>query len=189
MSEPTFRYHPDPIATGSAVQASHVCSVCGVHRETRYQGPIYGKQPESLCLHCIHSGAASRALGVTADASDGERLEMLADFSDAIAVPDDVPLEVVEQITRRTPGFAGWQQESWLYHCADGAAYLGPAGYADLEPYPDALDMVRDDYRRLGWSPSETENFLRRLERAGEPTAYLFRCLQCLRYLASWDIG
>ena len=94
---------------------------------------------------------------------------------------------VVEEITRRTPGFTGWQQESWLYHCGDGAAFLGPAGYAELERYPDALDMIREDLRRFGWSASETEGFLRQLDRAGEPTAYLFRCLHCGSYLASWD--
>ncbi|OIJ65019.1 hypothetical protein WN71_025805 [Streptomyces mangrovisoli] len=60
-------------------------------------------------------------------------------FSDAVDVPDDVPWSVVEEITRRTPGFAGWQQEAWLYHCGDGAAFLGPAGYSELEAHPEAL--------------------------------------------------
>ena len=40
--EPFFKYHPDPIATGSAVRADHVCSACGEHRETRYTRPFYG---------------------------------------------------------------------------------------------------------------------------------------------------
>jgi hypothetical protein len=189
MSEPAFRYHPDPFATGSAVRARHVCGVCGVHRDTRDQGPIYGNQPDTLCLHCIHSGEASRTLRTVTVATDGsEHLDMPAEFSDAIDVPDDVPLTVVEEITRRTPGFRGWQQEYWLYHCADGAAFLGPAGYADLEPHPDALDMLRQDHRRYGWSDQQTEDFLRQLDRTDGPTAYLFRCLHCATHLASWDI-
>ncbi|WP_107469761.1 CbrC family protein [Streptomyces mangrovisoli] len=49
--------------------------------------------------------------------------------------------------------------------------------------------MLREDRRRYGWSPADTEQFLRRLDRAGEPTAYLFRCLHCATSLASWDIG
>ena len=61
--EPLFRYHPDPLATGSAVRSDHVCSVCGVHRDVRYKGPVYGRQPASLCLHCIRSGEAATALG------------------------------------------------------------------------------------------------------------------------------
>src|SRR3954471_14837557 len=99
MSAPVFRYHPDPIATGSAVPGDHVCGVCGVHRDTRYDGPIYGEQLDALCLHCVQSGAASRALGDTH-----------AEFSDARDVPVEVPLAVVEEITRRTPGFVGWQE-------------------------------------------------------------------------------
>jgi uncharacterized protein CbrC (UPF0167 family) len=39
--------------------------------------------------------------------------------------PDDVPAGVLDELTRRTPGFAGWQQERWLFHCADAAAYVG----------------------------------------------------------------
>lgn len=114
---------------------------------------------------------------------------MPAMFSDAVAVPDDVPLSVVDEITRRTPGFTGWQQESWLYHCGDGAAFLGPVGHRELEAYPDVLDMLREDHQQYGWTPPETERFLRRLSRTGEPTAYLFRCLHCGTNLASWDIG
>ncbi|WP_435204996.1 CbrC family protein [Micromonospora sp. bgisy143] len=190
MTEPVFRYHPDPLATGSAMRIEHECSICGQLRQIRYRGPIYGGQPETLCLHCIYSGEASRALGVVAVATDGsDILDMPAEFSDAIDVPDDVPHHVIEEITRRTPGFTGWQQESWLYHCGDGAAFLGPAGYRDVEPHPEALNMLRASHRQLGWSPEETEEFLHRLDRNGEPTAYLFQCLHCRTHLASWDIG
>nr|WP_281187037.1 CbrC family protein [Micromonospora sediminicola] len=81
---------------------------------------MYGGQPESPCLHCIYSEEASRALGVVAAATDGsDILDMPAEFSDAVDVPDDVPHHVIEEITRRTPGFTGWQQRSWLYHCGD----------------------------------------------------------------------
>ncbi|MER7338575.1 CbrC family protein [Streptomyces sp. NPDC000075] len=187
VAEPTFRYHPDPLATGSAVPTEHVCSVCGVRQQIRYQGPVYGRQPDSLCLHCIHSGAASLALSVSGG-GDGDS-DMAAMFSDAVDVPDDVPLSVVEEITRRTPGFAGWQQETWLYHCGDGAAFLGPAGYRELEAHPEALTMLREDRRRHGWAPADIEQFLRGLDRTGEPTAYLFRCLHCNTSLASWDIS
>ncbi|MET8463579.1 CbrC family protein [Micromonospora zamorensis] len=190
MTEPVFRYHPDPLATGSAVRIQHECSVCRQLRKTRYAGPIYGRQPDSLCLHCIYSGKASRALGLVVAATDGsDILEMPADFSDAVDVPDDVPQHVIEEITRRTPGFTGWQQGSWLYHCGDGAAFLGPVGYRDVESHPDALNMLRTTHRQLGWSTEETEEFLHRLSRNDEPTAYLFQCLHCATHLASWDIG
>lgn len=185
-----FRYHPDPLATGSALRSDHVCSVCGLHREVQYRGPIYGDQPESLCLHCIHSGDAAQTLGGTFAAKDDSHvLDMPAQFSDDLDVPDEVSRQIIEEIIHRTPGFFGWQQQSWLYHCGNGAAFLGSAGYLELEPYPDAIDMLRESHRQYGWSPQETEQFLRQLDRAGEPTAYLFRCLHCHAHLASWDMG
>lgn len=42
---------------------------------------------------------------------------------------------------------------------------------------------------RLGWPTDQADEMLRRMDRAGEPTAYLFRCLHCGVDLASWDIG
>ncbi|MGK5440406.1 CbrC family protein [Micromonospora sp. URMC 105] len=33
-----------------------------------------------------------------------------------------------------------WQQPSWLYHCGDGAAFLGAVGYDALRAHPDAVD-------------------------------------------------
>ncbi|MHA4950625.1 CbrC family protein [Micromonospora sp. SD19] len=159
MTEPVFRYHPDPLATGSAMRIEHECSVCGQLRQIRYRGPIHGGQPETFCLHCIYSGEASRALGVVAVATDGsDILDMPGEFSDAIDVPHDVPHHVIEEITRRTPGFTGWQQESWLYHCGDGAAFLGPAGYRDVEPHAEALNMLRASHRQLGWSLQEPKS-------------------------------
>ncbi|GGR51122.1 UPF0167 protein [Actinoplanes ianthinogenes] len=187
MTEPVFRYHPDPLTTGSAVRAEHECSVCGQLRQLRYHGPVYGKQPQSLCLHCISSGEAARALGTVGPALDGS--DMPAQFSDTFDVPDDVPSHVVEQIIHRTPGFYSWQQESWLFHCGDGAAFLGPAGYDDVLRYPDAVEMLRTSCQELGWSTEQIEDLLRTLDRDGEPTAYLFQCLHCAAHLASWDIG
>jgi uncharacterized protein CbrC (UPF0167 family) len=49
--------------------------------------------------------------------------------------PTDVPREVLEQIARRTPGFSGWQQEHWLYHCGDGAAFEGADDDGDEAAY------------------------------------------------------
>lgn len=178
---PVFRYHPDPVATGSAVSTEAACDLCGIQRGIRYAGPVYGRQLDVLCLHCIASGEAAERLGITAVGP--------AMFSDAIDVPDDVPSDVVNEVTMRTPGFSGWQQEGWRYHCADVAAFLGPAGYAELVPHPDALASLREHCHRLGWRAEQIDRFLPSLDKHGEPTAYLFRCLHCGSHLAYWDIG
>jgi uncharacterized protein CbrC (UPF0167 family) len=181
VTQPRFRYHPDPVATGSAVPTVEACVLCGVARGWRYVGPIYGRQVDVLCLHCIASGEAARALTVGAD--------LPCMFTDATDVPRGVPLAVVEEVTQRTPGFDSWQQPSWRYHCGDGAAFLGPAGYEELRVHPDALEMIRDELHGLGWPADQADEMLRRMDRTGEPTAYLFRCLHCGVHLASWDIG
>jgi uncharacterized protein CbrC (UPF0167 family) len=180
VPDPRFRYHPDPIATGSAERSDAVCSLCHRARGTRYRGPVYGRRPEVLCLHCIYSGDASLLLG-----TDG----MPAQFTDTWGAPGDVPQAVVEVLTRRTPGFTGWQQERWLYHCADATAFLGPVGRAELNAYPEALAMLDNDCRNLGWSREDTDKLLSHLDRATGPTAYLFRCLHCGAHLAYWDSG
>jgi uncharacterized protein CbrC (UPF0167 family) len=113
-----------------------------------------------------------------------------AEFTDVgVGVPDDVPAEVVETIARRTPGFTAWQQARWLYHCGDGAAFFGLAGWKELQQHPDALDMLRRDADDYGWSPADLDRYLESLDKDGEPTAYLFRCTRCGTHLAYSDFS
>ena len=113
MELPGFRYHPYPLATGSVVESDATCAACGKTRGYVYTGPVYMQdEPEALCPWCIADGTAAETFG--------------AEFTDfGVGVPDDVPREVLEELAFRTPGFSGWQQERWLYHCGDGAAFLG----------------------------------------------------------------
>jgi len=63
---------------------------------------------ECLCPWCIADGTAAA------------RFE--ASFTDIYDVPDGVGADVIEIIMTRTPGFSGWQQEHWMFHCeAPGA--------------------------------------------------------------------
>jgi len=108
-------------------------------------------------------------------------------FTDEWGRPDDVPDDVIDEVIRRTPGFAGWQQERWLYHCADAAAFLGTAGFEELSAHPESLDSIRAESQGWGWSDQEIEDHLRGLHRDGDATAYLFRCLHCGTHLAYSD--
>jgi uncharacterized protein len=116
-SLPTFRYHPDPIATGSIVESEYDCVCCGQRRGYIYTGPVYAieEHVEDICPWCIASGDAHAKLD--------------ADFTDTVAIGggawDEVPAAVIEEIAFRTPGFAGWQQERWWTHCGDGAEFIG----------------------------------------------------------------
>lgn len=159
---PVFRYHPDPLATGSVVPSEARCACCGQRRGFVYDGPVYAvADPEALCPWCLADGTAA------------ERYE--AQFTET---EGRVPMEVRLEVDRRTPGFRGWQQERWLTHCGDAAAFLGRAGAADVRCHPDALaDLVAE----FG------EEFCAALDADGQPTAYLFACLHCDRHLAYAD--
>ncbi|HZX07267.1 CbrC family protein [Kribbella sp.] len=179
---PTFRYHPDPVGTESAVRSDEVCDVCGRPAGLRYAGPrlIFGRQPEVLCLRCIADGAAAVSLG----SPDGSR----AEFTDVgWGVPDDVPQAVLEEISQRTPGFIGWQQEHWLYHCADAAAFLGRVSWDDVRHLPDALASLRADLAQLSVDTAAADEQIAAMDRDGELTGYLFRCLHCGTHLAYSD--
>ena len=178
---PPFRYHPDPLATGSAVTSDAVCVLCKAARGVIYDGPIYGRQADALCLQCVASGAASEALAVA---------NHPAEFTDVgWGVPDDVPPDVLHEVARRTPGFRGWQQEHWLYHCGDGAAFLGRAGYDELALAPEALEMALHENDEFGWTVEQSQEYVRSLHIDGDATAYLFRCLHCGRHLAYTDMS
>jgi uncharacterized protein CbrC (UPF0167 family) len=173
---PRFRYHPDPLATGSLVAADVTCAGCERRRPFTYAGPVYAEANlrKVLCPWCIADGTAAQRFG--------------AQFTDVDwTVPGDVPDAATDEVLHRTPGFVGWQQERWLHHCGDAAAFLGAAGAAELADLPDALEALRAEARGSRWSPGETDEYLAALDRDGQPTAYLFRCLVCGTQLAYSD--
>ena len=171
---PAFRYHPDPVGTGSVEASDAACAVCGRARGAIYVGPVYAEAEldRAPCPWCIASGEAHRVHG--------------ASFTDEVElVRAGVPKDVVDEVTQRTPGYTGWQQEEWLACCGDAAAYLGRFGWRELRAAPPAATVaVR---RATGFEGERWQALLRALDADGSPTAYLFRCLHCHGYVARWD--
>src|SRR4051794_16064897 len=60
MSLPTFKYHPDPIATGSVEPSDTQCDCCGKQRGYIYVGPVFSVEGlyEYICPWCIADGSA-----------------------------------------------------------------------------------------------------------------------------------
>jgi uncharacterized protein CbrC (UPF0167 family) len=175
---PTFRYHPDPIAAGSVNESMTTCRACGLARGAIYTGPVFSTAEigDEICPWCVADGTAAA------------RFE--AEFTDTSwGVPNDVPDEVRVEIATRTPGFVGWQQSRWLYHCADGAAFLGPAGFDELRSHSDAIDMLLHENDEFGWTAEQSRAHVEALHRDGEATGYLFKCLRCGRHLAYSDMS
>jgi uncharacterized protein CbrC (UPF0167 family) len=169
---PVFRYHPDPLATGSLVASEATCRCCGRARGVVYTGPVYAKEDldDALCPWCIAGGSAAARFG--------------AEFVDAAGVGgygqwERVPAAVVAEVSQRTPGFGGWQQERWWTHCGDAAEFLGSGGAAELRSaWAGALPVIQAD---VGYVGVDWEEYVAALDRARGPTAYVFRCRHCGR--------
>jgi uncharacterized protein CbrC (UPF0167 family) len=176
---PTFKYHPDPVATGSVrAQDDTPCLSCNRIRGYVYVGPVYSEKfhylSGCLCPWCIADGSAAKRFQAT--------------FADS-GTMQDVSEQVRDEIACRTPGFESWQQEQWLTCCEDAAAFLGAAGAAELrQDFPGAIPAVRkhlrDDYDLSG---ADLQEFFDCLSKNDQPTAYIFRCLHCGKYQAYVD--
>ena len=171
MEIPHFKYHPDPITTGSIVPSVEVCPVCREAKGFSYAGVPYGvNELQNVCPWCIADGSAHEKFGV--------------EFIDPGEVGgygrwEQVSPQVVEEIAFRTPGFAGWQQEHWFTHCGDAAEFIGPMGKKELEQTgPEAIEIIRKESGQKG---ADWEHYLSRLNRKHTATAYLFRCRRCGR--------
>ncbi|MFI6832711.1 CbrC family protein [Kribbella sp. NPDC050241] len=178
-SVPDFRYHPDPVATGSAEVSEDTCELCGEQTGFRSRGPIYGVQLKEICLGCIADGTAADRL-VTPNGP--------TEFTDVgWGVPDGIPDAVLKEISQRTPGHYSWQQDHWLYHCGDGAAYLGRVGWEQLRHDPGALRALQSEASEVGLDDSAAMGWISRLSVDGDMTAYLIECLHCGLHLAYSD--
>lgn len=176
---PHFKYHPDPLGTGSVEASSAACRCCGEARGYIYTGPVYAEEElgDAICPWCIADGSAAERFG--------------AEFTDLAGVGsglwDAVPDAVADEVCRRTPGFTGWQQERWWTHCGDAGEFLGRAGYNDLTGrWEGAVAAIRED---LLIPDEDWEDTFQSLDPDGDATAYVFRCRHCgqLGGYADWS--
>lgn len=167
---PPFPYHPDPIATGSIVASDTVCRCCGQARGFAYSGPVYSEEEldDALCPWCIADGSAASKFG--------------AEFVDPAGVGgygdwERVSPSIIAEVSQRTPGFNGWQQERWWTHCGDAAEFLGAAGSEELQTkWQSAIPGIQKD---LAYDDAEWAEYAASLDREYGPTAYVFRCRKC----------
>jgi uncharacterized protein len=166
---PVFRYHPDPLKTGSVVVAADApCLGCSRIRGYIYTGPVFTSRnfplEHHLCPWCIADGSAAR--------------EFAATFNDT-GETDGIGDAARKEVETRTPGFTAWQQERWLSCCGDAAAFLGAAGAEELmRDHPAAVAEVKKHLREeYELSMADAEEFFGDLRKDDEPTAYVFGCL------------
>jgi uncharacterized protein CbrC (UPF0167 family) len=176
MVLPVFRYHPDPIASGSIVASDALCICCGKQRGFLYVGPAYSvsETRDRLCPWCIADGSAHRKFDVCFTSED---------------FPEDILPEIVDEVAHRTPGFSGWQQKIWLTCCADAAAFLEPVGYAEIRARHPQLEakLLAHCERDLRMSHEAAVRAVQELNLKHGPTAYGFICRHCGERLAYFD--
>jgi hypothetical protein len=106
MELPVFRYHADPVETGSIEHKETKCPVCKQKREYVDVGPFFAiEDVEGICPWCIANGSAAKKY-------DGE-------FQDSASIESPVEDKFMDELVHRTPGYMAWQQEQWLIHCEE----------------------------------------------------------------------
>jgi len=169
MDLPVFKYHPDPLRSGSIQESREACRCCGEARGYIYTGPVYAQESldESICPWCIADGSAH-------DKFD-------AAFIDEATLPDELPEATVEELVQRTPGYNAWQPEQWFSCCDDAMAFLEPVGVMELrQRYRELEFSIRGNIiYDLGVSGSAATRMLESLNKDKGPTAYIFRCAHC----------
>lgn len=77
---------------------------------------------------------------------------------------------LLAEVCDRTPGYTAWQQPAWLTHCEQTCAFIAYTGYREIEKLREELAGDLQDL-----SPA----YVQALSSDRNPTAYLFRCVQC----------
>ena len=177
MDLPHFRYHPDPLRSGSVTVSDKKCVCCGNQTGYLYTGPVYSRKEldDSLCPTCISDGSAHKKYRAT--------------FHDLEAMSDDIPDAAAKEIAQRTPGFASWQSPAWPACCGDAAEFLGPVGIAEIRrDFREAEMMVLNHIiYEMHISGGAATRLLDGLNKDAGPTAYLWKCPRCLRHHVQID--
>lgn len=165
---PTFRFHPDPVQSGSVERSGATCRACGRVRGFVYMGPCYGEVDldGALCPWCIADGNAHAKFATT--------------FHD-LTLPDDADPAARAEIEQRTPGFATFNPFAWPSCCGSPMAYLEPAGIAEVRARYRNLEgqLMATIVHDLQLSGCGARQMLESLHRDQEPCVHVFGCGAC----------
>lgn len=169
---PEFKYNPNAVVLGIIKKEKTTCPVCRQDRDYVYQGPFYSVEDvKGICPWCIKDGSAANKF-------DGE-------FQDAASCDSVDKQEYVIELTKRTPGYSGWQQERWLSHCGDFCALENYVGWKEIKDFQEELEddltEIKTDY---GLTQEQLEEYL---VTHGSMQGYLFKCIHCGKHRLTID--
>lgn len=177
---PVFKYHPHPLETGAFFHDKTVtCDCCTESTDIYYTGPFYSTQDiDAICPWCIADGRAATKLdGSFQDDCSLEGVDVEFDqegeFTGAL---NTASTENIIELTEKTPGYRGWQQEYWLAHCEDFCAFIGYVGWKEIADKLEQFADLRGDCAAFGLEYEKLSEYL--LDN-GDCQGYLFRCLGC----------
>lgn len=162
---PTFQYFPDPIGTGTIVPTSEICECCEQARGYTYAQQIYAADDiTTICPWCIADGSAAKKFnGLFVD--DHSLLQAGVDMS------------IVDEVSKRTPGYESWQDVTWLVCCSDACEFHGDETKGNL------LSLDQDGLLKLS---RETEfpfdvltDIIKHYQPCSSPAFYRFQCRHC----------
>ena len=162
---PFFKYHPDPLETGSFEEGEEkICPCCGNKSKVYYSSfPYCSENVEYICPTCISNGEAAKKFD--------------ADFVQNAEWHGEPDMEKDDELFHRTPGYMSWQGEYWLSCCDDYCAYMGTVGTRELKAM-DIADEVIEEYVKRG----AFEDIGEYLVKDGPMCGYLFKCIHCGKY-------
>jgi len=170
---PSFRYHPDPLFTGSIIQSNTKCSACGQSQGYIYTSTVYSSHnlEDEICPWCIADGSAAQKFKATF-------------CDDLLLIEAGIDAAIIQEVTTWTPGYDSWQQDVWLTHCNDACAFLGDASKEDV------LSLANNGSQVAGveWIDQETMRGIAQNYRPkGSPAFYKFKRLHCGQILYGMD--
>lgn len=172
---PHFPYYPDPIHTKSIELNPGICDCCGKHSDYRHTGGIYSaiaEGEEEFCPWCIADGSAARVFQGTFNCAGTD-------------IPEDVPPEVLRHVEERTPHLETWQDNDWLYHCADACECHGDATREDLLAFNgEDLETFLKTY---SMSHEDWAGYVSVYQPVMDPAVYKFKCRKCGKLLYYMD--
>ena len=173
MVLPEFKYHPNPLATGSVVESNTVCLCCGESRGYIYTSSVYAPKElhNEICPWCIADGSAAKKFRAT--------------FVDSYPLYQaGIEESIILEVTTKTPGCDTWQQEVWLSHCGDACLFLGDASKDDVVKIANEHIQVNG---AEGMDADVMNEIAKRYIPKGSPAFYKFKCLHCNEILYAMD--
>jgi uncharacterized protein CbrC (UPF0167 family) len=172
---PSFKYHPNPLATGAFEASAEACECCGEARGYAYTGNVYSIQEvKVVCPWCIADGRVARTFNATLNEDFPLRSEGLSET-------------IIDEVTRRTPGYISWQGDWWIACCNDACELHGDAPAQEIQALDDTgrIALSRDS----GFSVNDLTEILEHYEPGGSPAFYKFVCRHCgiTRYRGDCD--